>query len=106
MLFKRVDKERTERPRRPIDVEITDGSEEEGEYIDDKLYEYNLPFLDPKHEYIKINRKLVDENGRVVAAVMAGVSGTDAGWIWRKICGMPPQRILENLKCIISPSLT
>ena len=83
VLFKRFDKERTERPRRPIDFEITDGSEEEGEYIDDKLYEYNLPFLDPKHENIKINRKLVDENGRVVAAVMAGVSGIDAGWIWK-----------------------
>ena len=83
VLFKRFDREQTKRPLKPIKYEISDGSEEDGEYIDDKLYEYNLPFLKPKHDYIKINRKLVDENGRVVAAVMAGVAGTDTGWIWK-----------------------
>jgi GNAT superfamily N-acetyltransferase len=81
--FKRFDRAQTKRPCRAIGYEITDGSEEDGEYIDDKLYEYNLPFLQPKHDYIKINRKLVDENGNVAAAIMAGVSGTDAGWIWK-----------------------
>ena len=83
VMFKRLDRERTERPCRQKEFEMTDGTEEDGEYIDDKLYEYNLPFLNPKHDYIKINRKLVDENGRVVAAIMAGVLGTDVGWIWK-----------------------
>ncbi len=83
VLFKRLDREEAKRPCKPIDFEIQDGSEEEGEYIDDKLYEYNLPFLQPKHDYIKINRKFVDENGKVVAAIMAGVGGTDVGWIWK-----------------------
>lgn len=83
VLFKRLDREEAKRPCKPIEFEIRDGSEEEGEYIDDKLYEYNLPFLQPKHDYIKINRKFVDENGKVVAAIMAGVGGTDVGWIWK-----------------------
>ena len=83
VLFKRFDKEQAKRPCCIINYEISDGNEEDGEYIDDKLYEYNLPFLNPKHDYIKINRKLVDENGRVVAAIMAGLLGTDVGLIWK-----------------------
>lgn len=83
VLFKRIDKNMPERKCRPIEFEITDGDEKDGEYIDDKLYEYNLPFLNPKHDYIKINRKLVDKDGKVVAAIMAGVSGIDTGWIWK-----------------------
>ncbi|MBO4769734.1 MAG: GNAT family N-acetyltransferase [Clostridia bacterium] len=81
--FKRFDNAYVKRPCKPAEFEITDGSEDDGEYIDDKLYEYNLPFLNPKHDYIKINRKLVDKNGKVVAAIMAGVLGTDVGWIWK-----------------------
>ena len=56
----------------------------DGDDFNDKLYEDNLPFLKPKHDYIKINRKPVDENGKVVAAIMAGVTEVDVGWI-RKI---------------------
>ena len=82
-LFKRLDKVQTKRPCKPIGYEIADGNEADSEYIDNKLDEYNLPFLKPKHDYIKINRKLIDENGNVVAAIMAGVSGIDDGWIWK-----------------------
>ncbi len=82
-LYKRLDKEQTKRPCKPIWYQILEGSEEDEEPIDDKLYEYNLPFLQPKHDYIKINRKLVDKNGKVVAAIMAGVTGADVGWIWK-----------------------
>lgn len=82
-LCKRLDKEQPKRPISPIQYAITDGSEEDGEYIDNQLYAYNLPFLNPAHEYIKINRKLVDRDGRVVAAIMAGVNGFDTGWIWK-----------------------
>ena len=33
--------------------------------------------------YIKINRKLVTKDGKVVAAIMAGVTEIDTGWIWK-----------------------
>ena len=82
-LFKRFDRELTRRPCGHIEYAISDGTEEDADYISDKLYEYNLPFLNPKHEYIKINRKLVDKTGRAVAAIMAGVYGTGTGWIWK-----------------------
>ena len=82
-LFKRLDKEQPKRPCKPISYQISDGTEEDEERIGDKLYEYNLPFLNPKHDYIKINRKLVDENGKVVAAIMAGVLETDVGCVWK-----------------------
>ena len=81
--FKRFDRAGAKRPCKPIAFELSDGTEEDAESIDERLYEYNLPFLNPKHDYIKINRKLVDENGRVVAAIMAGVTEIDAGWIWK-----------------------
>ena len=83
VLFKRLDQEPAKRPCKPIDFVLSDGNEADEEYIDDKLYEYNLPFLNPKHDYIKINRKLVDENGKVVAAIMAGLFGTDVGIVWK-----------------------
>lgn len=83
LLYKRFGKEEVRRPYTPVAYEIVDGIEKDEEYIDDKLYEYNLPFLQPKHEYIKINRKLVDKDGKVVAAIMAGVTGIDAGWVWK-----------------------
>ena len=82
-MYKRLDKDQSKRPCKQSEYVITDGNEEDGDYIDNKLDEYNLPFLKPKHDYIKINRKLVDENGKVVAAIMSGVSGIDDGWIWK-----------------------
>ena len=42
-----------------------------------------MPFLNPKHDYIKINRKLVDESGKAVAAIMAGVTESDVGVVWK-----------------------
>ena len=36
-----------------------------------------------KHDYIKIKRKLVNKDGKVVAAIMAGVTEVDVGWIWK-----------------------
>jgi GNAT superfamily N-acetyltransferase len=83
VMFKRLDTDLEKRPCKAAEYALLDGGEEDEEFIDDKLYEYNLPFLKPKHEYIKINRKLVDESGRTVAAIMAGVSNVDAGWIWK-----------------------
>lgn len=83
-LFKRLDIEHTYRKCKPIEYEILDGSEEDAEYICDQLDEvFNKPHLDIKHDYIKINRKLVNEEGKVVAAIMAGNDEIDVAWIWK-----------------------
>ena len=81
-LYKRLDKECIKRKCQPIEYKILDGNEEDADYICDQLDEgFNAKHLDIKHDYIKINRKLVDKNGKVVAAIMAGVSEVDIGWI-------------------------
>ena len=82
-LFKRLEKGQPKRHCRPIPYKVSDGTEEDMELIGDRLYEYNLPFLAPKHDYIKINRKLVDESGKAVAAIMAGVTESDVGVVWK-----------------------
>ena len=82
-LFKRLDKEHTQREPHPIEFEVIDGTEEDVDYICDQLDEgFNKKHLEVKHDYIKINRKLVNEDGKVVAAIMAGVTDVDVGWIW------------------------
>ena len=83
-LYKRLDVEHTYRKCKPIEYEILDGSEDDAEYICDQLDEvFNKPHLDIKHDYIKINRKLINEKGEVVAAIMAGVDDIDVAWIWK-----------------------
>ena len=83
-LYKRLDIEHTYRPLKPIEYEILDGSEEDAEYICDQLENgFNDKYVQDKHDYIKINRKLIDKDGKVVAAIMAGVTGIDIAWIWK-----------------------
>ena len=83
-LCKRLDDDPPKRPCKPIDYELLDGSDEDADYICDQLDEgFNKEHLDEKHDYIKINRKLVNKDGKVVAAIMAGVTGIDLGWIWK-----------------------
>ena len=84
-MFKRLDVERVKRECRPIEYEIVDGTDEDAEYISDQLdYGFNAKHLRiAEHGYIKINRKLINKDGKVVAAIMAGVSEIDIGWIWK-----------------------
>ena len=84
-LFKRLDKEHIKRQCKPIPYEILDGTEEDAEYICDQLDDgYNAKYLNVKeHGYIKINRKLINKDGKVVAAIMAGVDDIDIGWVWK-----------------------
>ena len=83
-LFKLVDKNAPKRPQKPIEFQILDGNEEDEDYICEQLDEgYNKQHLDLKHDYIKINRKLVNEKGEAVAAIMAGVNEFDVGRIWK-----------------------
>ena len=84
-LFKRLDQEYVKRQCKPIPYEILDGTEEDAEYICDQLDDgFNAKHLDIKeHGYIKINRKLINKDGKLVAAIMAGVDDIDIGWIWK-----------------------
>lgn len=83
-LFKTVDKNVPKRPLKPIEYEVLDGDQEDEDFICDQLDEgFNKQHLDIKHDYIKINRKLVNEKGEAVAAIMAGVNECDVGWIWK-----------------------
>ena len=83
-LFKKVDKNVAKRKCKPIAYQILDGDEKDCDYICDQLDEgFNKSHLDIKHDYIKINRKLIDKNGKVVAAIMAGVDEIDVAWIWK-----------------------
>ena len=83
-LAKRLDRKRPKRKCSPIEYELMDGSEEDAEFICDQLDEgFNKEHLAIKHDYIKINRKLVTKDGKVVAAIMAGVTEIDTGWIFK-----------------------
>lgn len=83
-LYKIVNKNAPKRACKPIDYQILDGDEDDCDFICGQLDEgYNAKHLDKKHEYIKINRKLVNEKGEVVAAIMAGNDEIDVAWIWK-----------------------
>ena len=83
-LFKIVDKNAPKRQLKPINYEVLDGDEDDCDFICDQLDNgFNAKHLDIKHSYIKINRKLVNEKGEVVAAIMAGNDEIDVAWIWK-----------------------
>ena len=83
-LVKRLDRKQPKRKCSPIEYELMDGSEEDAEYICDQLDEgFNKDHIEIKHDYIKINRKLITKDGKVVAAIMAGVTEIDIGWIFK-----------------------
>ena len=82
MLCKRLDKEQTKRKTAVIGYEIKDGTEDDADYLDDKLGEFCKEFVPHKHDYIKINRKFVGNDGKTVAAIMAGVQNWNAGSVW------------------------
>ena len=83
-LAKRLDRKQPKRKCSPIEYELMDGSEEDADFICDQLDEgFNKEHIEIKHDYIKINRKLVTKDGKVVAAIMAGVTEIDTGWIFK-----------------------
>ena len=83
-LAKYLDRKHPKRKCSPIEYELMDGSEEDAEFICDQLDEgFNKEHLEIKHDYIKINRKLITKDGKVVAAIMAGVTEIDTGWIFK-----------------------
>ena len=83
-LFKRLDNCQPKRELKPIEYEVLDGDEDDCDYICDQLDNvFNVQYIKVNHDYIKINRKLVTKDGRVVAAMMSGVDDIDVAWIWK-----------------------
>ena len=54
--------------------EIQPGDEDDAEYIDDKLVEYNWSQVPAVHDFEWIGRKIQDDNGEPIAAGFAGVN--------------------------------
>ena len=69
-----------------------DHFEEDGEIIADRLEAYNRSFAPRSHAYLDIDRKIVDDNGTMIAGCIAGVSGwdtlhIDVFWVDDAYCG-------------------
>ena len=54
------------------DFEIKPGDEEDAEFIGKKLGEYNSSQATRAHQYIPLNKKLLDEDGKLIAAIFSG----------------------------------
>ena len=61
----------------PAVFEMKTGSEEDGEFIADRLEAYNCTFAPRSHGYYDLDKKVVDRAGRMIAGCVAGVSGWD-----------------------------
>ena len=60
---------------------VEPGSREDAEVIDRGLDAFCVEFVPDKHEYITLSRKLVDAQGSMIAAVIAGVDEDDVAEI-------------------------
>ena len=61
------------------------GSREDVEAIEEGLDQFCEPIVPEEHEYISLSKKLVDPDGKMIAAVIAGVDGenlADVDGIW------------------------
>ena len=61
--------------------EVKVGGKEDADIIGDGLDRYCDMFVQDKHEYITLSKKLVDKGGNIIAAVVAGVEGDDTAYI-------------------------
>ena len=58
---------------------IKPGGEADAKSIGDGLARYCDRFVQDGHDYIDLGKKLVDANGTMIAGIVAGVDGDDAG---------------------------
>ena len=65
--------------------EIKRGDETDAEILSGKLRRYDSTVAPREHEYIPLSKKIVDENGRIIAGFVGGVdgwNGTDIDALW------------------------
>ena len=86
MLTKRLDCPSVEYiPSDHREYEIKRGDEKDAEILSSKLREYDSTIAPREHEYIPLSKKIVDENGRIIAGFVGGVdgwNGTDIDALW------------------------
>ena len=58
------------------------GTEEDGETIVDGLRAHNDAIAPDEHDYIRLNKKVLNENGDMIAGIVAGVGGWDDGVVY------------------------
>ena len=86
MLTKRLDRPSAE--YMPLDCqqyEIKRGNEKDAEILSSKLREYDSTVAPHEHEYISLSKKIVDENGCIIAGFVGGIdgwNGTDIDALW------------------------
>lgn len=73
-MIKRLDGPSDESTAASCAFEIQSGNEDDAEYIDDKLVEYNWSQVPAVHDFEWIGRKIQDDNGDPIAAGFAGVN--------------------------------
>lgn len=73
-MIKRLDAPSNDSAAASCVFEIQPGDEDDAEYIDDKLVEYNWSQVPPVHDFEGIGRKIQDDNGEPIAAGFAGVN--------------------------------
>ncbi|MBR0377227.1 MAG: GNAT family N-acetyltransferase [Lachnospiraceae bacterium] len=86
MLTKRLDRAAENYiPSNTGEYEIRRGGEEDAEILSGKLREYDSAIAPREHDYIPLSKKIVDENGRIIAGFVGGVdgwNGTDIDALW------------------------
>ncbi|MBR3429497.1 MAG: GNAT family N-acetyltransferase, partial [Clostridia bacterium] len=73
-MIKRLDAPSNDSAAASCLFEIQPGDEDDAEYIDDKLVEYNWSQVPSVHDFEGIGRKIQDDNGEPIAAGFAGVN--------------------------------
>ena len=79
-MIKRLDAPSDESAAVSCAFEIQPGDEDDAEFIDDKLVEYNWSQVPAAHDFVWIGKKIPDENGGLIAAGFAGVNFWNIGF--------------------------
>ena len=86
MLTKRLDRTTEEYiPSNTGEFNIVPGSEEDAEFLSERLRGHDEAFAPREHEYVFIGKKVTDGNGRIIAGITGGVdgwNGTDIDGLW------------------------
>ena len=81
-LMKRIDSEDTSDAEPGAGFSIIPGDEEDAEFIEDQLLDYNIAQLGIPEDYEKLNKKFVDKDGNLVAGIIAGVDSLQTGYVY------------------------